>query len=429
MAKSLQALREDRARLANEYQTLVKADKFTKEVEAQADDILAQIERIDAQIKAINTAVQFNSDDAVEHAARVESNERGRSIDENAHRVKQALAALGRAFALGPGALKPEEQSLLAADHPQNRARIVNVAEGTSATGGVLVPTIVMPTVLEFMKAFGGMRLVANVIATAGGYPISYPTVDYTNFEGELVAENVTASSTDIDTFGAVGIGAYKFSSKIVPVSMEILQDAVFSPETIVLRMIAMAIARGQNRYFTTGTGIGQPQGAVTGASLGYQAPTGNTTSLAYDFFQEMYHSLDPAYRQNASWMMHDTTWKTVKKLKDANGRPIFLPSLESAFQGGDTTGYRIEGKPITINQHMAAPAATAKTIMFGDFSRYLIRDVMDVLILRFTDSAYASKGQVGFLGWARADGKIVDAPNSVTSAIESIRYFQHSAT
>lgn len=49
----------------------------------------------------------------------------------------------------------------------------------------------------------------------------------------------------------------------------------------------------------------------------------------------------------------------------------------------------------------------------------------MDVLILRFTDSAYAKKAQVGFLAWARADGRMIDAKNSTTAQWESIRALQ----
>jgi HK97 family phage major capsid protein len=430
MSLSLQQLREERARKAAEYTNLVKCEKFTKEIEAQAEAIAEEIERIDAQIRAINNAVALAGDAADDYNARVESDAHGRSVDENTHRVKQARVAFAKALAYGVPALNPEEAALVSASDPRNRSRVMNVAEGSQATGGVLVPTIVMPTVLEFLKAFGGMRLVAWILSTAGGQPFTWGTIDDTNAEGEMVAENVAASDDDL-AFGSVQINAFKFSSKIVPVSMEIIQDAAVNIESIVLGALATRIARGQNRKFTTGSGVGEPQGVVGAASVGYTAPTGNMTSLAYDFFLELFHSIDPAYRSSPScaWMMNDRTWKTVKKLKDTAGRPLFLPAISAAFEGGPSTGYLIEGKPIVINQHMADLAASSKSVLFGDFSKYMIRDVMDVLILRFTDSYYAKKAQVGFLAWARADGRMIDAKNSVTSQWESIRALQQSAT
>jgi HK97 family phage major capsid protein len=162
----------------------------------------------------------------------------------------------------------------------------------------------------------------------------------------------------------------------------------------------------------------------VTAAALGITLPAGNTTAVTYDGLVDLYHSLDPAYRMspNCAFMMNDASFKIVKKMKDGQGRPIWLPSTESGFKtdaGFDT----LLGAKLVINQHMANMAANAKPILFGDFSKYLIRDVMDVIILRFTDSAYAKKAQVGFLAWARADGRLIDASN------ESIKYLQNSAT
>jgi HK97 family phage major capsid protein len=239
--------------------------------------------------------------------------------------------------------------------------------------------------------------------------------MDDTAAEGEMVAENIAATADDL-SFGSVTLNAYKFSSKIIPISMEALQDTAVDTEAVVLDAIAMRIARGQNRKFTTGSGVAEPQGIVTGAALG---KTGASASaITYDELVDTFHSLDPAYRDSGScrWMMHDSTFQVIRKLKDGQQRPLWLPNDESAMNSPNGA---IFNKPIVINQHMATIAAAAKTILFGDFAKYLIRDVMDVLILRFTDSAYASKAQVGFLAWARADGKLIDASN------ESIRYYR----
>ena len=75
----------------------------------------------------------------------------------------------------------------------------------------------------------------------------------------------------------------------------------------------------------------------------------------------------------------------------------------------------------ITINQHMATPAAGAKTVLFGDFKKYTIRDIMNVTLFRFTDSAYTKKGQVGFLAWMRSDGNLLDVGGAV-------KHFRHGA-
>ncbi|MNJ81282.1 Phage capsid family protein [compost metagenome] len=66
--------------------------------------------------------------------------------------------------------------------------------------------------------------------------------------------------------------------------------------------------------------------------------------------------------------------------------------------------------------------AASAKSILFGDFNRYKIRDVMQVLLFRMTDSAYTKKGQVGFLAFLRSGGRLMDVGGA-------LKYYQNSAT
>ena len=47
-------------------------------------------------------------------------------------------------------------------------------------------------------------------------------------------------------------------------------------------------------------------------------------------------------------------------------------------------------GRRIVVNQDVAVMAANAKSILFGDFSLYTIRDVMSAEVRRFDDSAFA---------------------------------------
>ncbi len=54
--------------------------------------------------------------------------------------------------------------------------------------------------------------------------------------------------------------------------------------------------------------------------------------------------------------------------------------------------------------------AASAKSIAFGDLSKYYIRDVSGTTaMLRFEDSAFALKHQVGFVGFTRSGGNLVE--------------------
>jgi HK97 family phage major capsid protein len=66
-------------------------------------------------------------------------------------------------------------------------------------------------------------------------------------------------------------------------------------------------------------------------------------------------------------------------------------------------------GYPYVINQSMASPGSSAKKVIFGQFSKYMIRDVRDITLIRLNER-YADYHQVGFLAFARADGDLLDA-------------------
>jgi HK97 family phage major capsid protein len=105
--------------------------------------------------------------------------------------------------------------------------------------------------------------------------------------------------------------------------------------------------------------------------------------------------------------MFNDTTLREIRKIKDGQQRPIFVPGYELSVPGGAPD--MLLGAPITVNQHMANMAANARSILYGDFKGYTIRDAMMTSMFRFTDSAFTKKGQVGFLAWSRHGGNLTD--------------------
>jgi HK97 family phage major capsid protein len=428
---NLQTLREQRDAFSKTCNALVDGKSgLTAEEQTKFDEASAGWETANNAIKATQRALEMAaaSNEAISQRMRT-ADATGKSLsrDEATNDVASHRAALNSYFKFGYGDLTDLERDALKPTSMSGvrRGDVRNVTPSEGGTAGVLVPTTVMPVAIAKLKAFGGMRNVATQLSTEGGNPLTWGTYDDTASEGEIVAENVTATDNDDIPFGSVTINAWKFSSKVVPISIELLQDSAVDVESIVMDALMMRLARGMNRYFTTGTGTGQPKGIVVAASdSGYTVPTGNTTALAYDFLEELVHSVDPAYRQmpGVGFMFNDSTLKVIKKLKDSNGRPLWLPqtgsSLESKVDPATLLGYNYE-----INQHVASLAANAKAVLFGAFKKYLIRDVMAMQLFRFTDSVYVKKGQIGFLAWARADGNLIDASNT------SVRYLTQPAT
>ena len=155
-------------------------------------------------------------------------------------------------------------------------------------------------------------------------------------------------------------------------------------------------------------------------STSGKVGTTGQTTTVIYDDLIDLQHSIDPAYRPGAQFMFHDNSLKVIRKIKDSQNRPIFVPGYESGSPGGVPDS--ILGNGFQINQDMAQMAANAKSILFGALNKYKLRMVKDVTMLRLVER-YADQLQVAFILFLRADGRLLDAGTN------PVKYYQNSAT
>ena len=404
--KSIQALREERQQLAKEARNQMeqKGDRaWTKDDQATFD---ARADKIDALENEIT---------AVEKLMQIEIEDHNRDV-ENFRRNPGALAE-NKPRAMFEKLLREGPQAL-------TRDELVEIRNTMSTTtpsqGGYTVQTDVAKELIDALKAYGGMRGVASSITTSQGNPLGYPSSDGTSEEGEWVAENVQASSAD-PSFGTVSLNTYKASSKIITIPIELLMDSSIDVIAMVNKRIRDRLGRTTNKGFTIGSGTGQPTGFATAAGVGKIGSTGQTVTVTYEDLVDLQESIDQAYQDAGTcrFMMHQQTRKVVRKMKDGAGRPIWSESYEAGIKTG--TPAQLLGADVAINNDMAQPGANAKTIGFGDFSKYMIRDVLDIVLYRFDDSAFASKGQVGFLAFSRAGGNLLDA--------NGIKLYQQSAT
>jgi HK97 family phage major capsid protein len=364
---------------------------------AEIDDLKGQVKRIEDSLAATAAAAEDGK------------------ITEAAARRGSEVGADKRAVQLYEKFLRQGEKAITADEWREIRA---TMSTTTTTEGGYTVQSEVASRLIDALKAFGGMREASTILRTAMGNDMSFPTSDGTAEVGELIAQNTTATAAD-PSFSTVALPVYKFSSKIVAVPFELLQDSEINIAAFVEKRLGQRLGRVTNTYFTTGTGTSQPAGIAARASSGKVGTTGQTTTVIFDDLVDLVHSVDPEYRKGpCRFMMNDASLKIVRKLKDSQNRPVFLPGYDGL---GGAMGDSLLGYGITINQDAATMAANAKSIFFGDFSYYTIRDVMAAQLFRFEDSAYAKLGQVGFLMWMRAGGNLLDTG--------AVKYYANSAT
>ena len=272
---------------------------------------------------------------------------------------------------------------------------------GDNIKGGFFVPEGVMQPFEAAQLQFGSMRNSgAQVLTTSDGRDIPWPTYDDTSNQGRILTENAPVSTTDV-TIGNSVLHAYMYSSDFVKVPWALLQDSEFDIAGMIGAITGERNGRITNVHFTTGDGSSKPFGVAQQATTGVTAAA--TTSITADEYLDLKHSVDPAYRDGAKWMFHDSTLKALKKLKDGNGNYLWMSGLR------DGEPNTIDGDPYVINQQVASIASGAIAVLYGGFSHYKIRDVSGSQLLRL-DERFADNGQVAFLLFSRHDGVLVNA-------------------
>lgn len=398
MSKNLQALRERKLHLATSANQILaeKGDQtWTKEDQAKYDGIMDELERTSGQISAHQRMLDNEAD---QH---FKNNGGNRKPKDGEISVHDAVALY-----LRHGNNVTAEQAVAIRNA---------MSTTTPAEGGYTVPTEVASMVIDKLKAFGGMREVATILPTSTGVDMNWPTSDGTADVGAIVGQNTGVNAADI-AFGTIGLKPFYYTSNKIALPLELIQDSAIDVIGYVLDRLATRIARIQNTHFTVGGGTTLPDGVIPKASVGKTGTTGQTLTVIYDDLVDLKHSVNRAYRSGARFMMNDLSVAIVSKLKDTTGRPIWVPAVTA---GAPDT---LLGHPVAINDDVAVMAANAKSIAFGDFSKYTIRDVAGTTVIRrFDDSAFALANQVGFCGWTRSGGNLLDTA--------AVKVYQNSAT
>lgn len=359
---------------------------------------------------------------------------RGVSGDEAKDRRDKELRAFTQYLKRGVSgidtALKPYFQTRAVYDAGMNEAGF----QSTGTAGGFMVPQGFWENLQIALKAYGGLLNRANVVRTATGNPMDWPTVDPTGVVGAIIGEGTIDGFQDY-TFGQGVLQAWTYTSKVILASVELVNDAAFDVDSFVRDRVGEAIGRALAAHLVTGTGTGQPlgiqtalaaRGVVAGQSggvyqpapgkvgvLGNPAPAANnkltSALIGFDDILAMTAKVDPAYRASGrcAFVGNDATVQQIRSVTDQYGHPLWSPNV--AVAGGADQLYGYDVQTDNNQPNYSTVASTVGGLLFGDFQTALVVRMVDQAdVLRLTER-YADARQVGYYGFVRADARSND--------------------
>lgn len=371
--------------------------------------VLDQFEQFDKQTK-----------NAIEEFTRLKS----RVDDQTAllNSLKKAQLALKNEQKLAFGdpikrILADDEKSLLInatvrklCGAPLNDAHKKALGEDTSP-GSTYVMSDLANDIYDVLSSYGqwttlGVRRLGTKTTS---FPVktSRPNALWITAEGNQIIEDTSKAGTSIEL-------TLKLIAVLVNVSRQLIEDADFDITADVLEDFAQACSYrlDWSAFVADGTNDAT-DGGFTGIFSGgttAQAASGHTTieSLTLEDVTKCLTTVAPeVLRRNAKWWIHPHTLVRLLHIKDQNGRPIFLSSVEAPSPSGIGS---ILGYPVVLcNIAPSTNAANSPIAVFGDPQGCVV-GIRNDFEFASSDHHHWDYYQRSFRGVIRAGVKIRDA-------------------
>jgi HK97 family phage major capsid protein len=283
-----------------------------------------------------------------------------------------------------------------------------DLTKGTATAGGNTVPTSFYNQLIAHMIEVSGLLQAGpTILRTDSGENIDVPTTT-AHSTGALVTEGSAIGESD-PAFTKRTLGAYKYGV-LIQVSTELLTDTGVDLTGYLSMEAGRAIGNALGADLVTGNGSSKPSGVVQTATSGVTGGTGVVGAFTADNLIDLYYSVISPYRNSPScgWLLRDASLATVRKLKDSStGTYLWQPALTAGAPD------MLLGKPVHTDPNVAAVAVSAKSVLFGDFSRYFVRLAGGVRFERSDEYAF-NADLTTFRALVRGDGVLVDQTGAV---------------
>ena len=270
---------------------------------------------------------------------------------------------------------------------------------GTDASGGHLVPSILMPGVLQAMMPESALlRAGTKMIPVEDNGAKTYTFAAVNTVPTPAWRQEAGGIAESDPTFRAV-VATPRSLAVIFKISRELLADAA-NLDGVLFTIIAQAFAKEIDRVGLLGTGTApEPRGIKNTASIQTVTNGANGGSLATVRYANLLSAVQAILQVDGpvptAAIMAPRTLVGFGGLVDTTNQPLRMPEILNRVRMLSTSQLPVNLTTGTSND--------TSEIFVGDFSRtsYVMRESMSIQKL---NELYAGTGQIGFLAHARLD-------------------------
>ncbi len=269
--------------------------------------------------------------------------------------------------------------------------------------GGYWLKPTYSGRIREFIVETSPIRGLATVETVPAGITEHIVPVELNDKTGcGWVSERGTRTETATPEQGIVRIPLNEVYADPA-MTQQIMLNPTFNTEQWLRRKVAMKIARTENTAFVNGDGVGKPQGFMTSDKIGV-VETAASGVIDFDDLINLQTESKDEYNANAVFAYKRTTLRTLRTIKDNQGRYIWEPSGKVGVPSS------LLGDPSVLMDDMPEVAAGSKPIIRADFKE--LYTIVDAGGLRLLIDPYTKKGFIEFY-WSKYVGGAVVQPDA----------------
>jgi HK97 family phage major capsid protein len=271
-----------------------------------------------------------------------------------------------------------------------------------SATGDVLVPTIIYPEVARLIGEASIIRKIATILpmnTLTMKLPVkgSGPTVSWPN-------EGIAPSQTSV-VFSDKTLTA-KTMMALTEITSELTEDSVVALEPMLAKLFAEAVAQEENQKafsaVTIFTGVGTDTN-VTKVYFGNSISSGSRafTDVTHADMVRLQFAVDSKVVDKGAFVLASGAFQHLVAMKDTTNRPMYMTSW-SALPGYPNAADLVAGTPTSIMGRPAyltdtMPGTTSNAQLFaiyGDWSKFVFGDRRELRI-DWSDQVFFEAGNL----------------------------------
>lgn len=356
--RSMPTLLEQRNNLITEMETMISSVKtetrsMNEQESTRFDQIKSEISQIDKTIQAETEATQLSATET---------------------------------------AKSPEQEEQRALDEQ----RFLNFIKGDTraldvANNGAIIPTEIANRIITRVKEISPIYQRATVFNVGGD--LVFPAFDansivtgYIADMTELTAQNGNFTSRKLQNF---------IAGSLVTISRSLINRQDFDLTTFIVNMMSQSMSNFIERELLVGVGVTAATGLFSDANV--TSLTSATTTFGSDDLISLQMSIPEQFQGQSAFIMHKSTFTSLRKLKDGNGQYLLNRDITGGF------GWTLLGRPVFVSEN-----APVNEIAFGDYSGLYVKHSQNVEI-QLLNEKYATQHATGIVGYVEFDSRVIE--------------------